>query len=754
MALIDTINQLKESNTSKNGVFSKNNPKISSRFKNLGKLLSRSGINDVQNKISNNTIVDKVSRITSDDSKLMTNSIYSSDKSINDNSISKNIVKNNISKSSPIYSPSFSPIRLAPSPDITKVNNNKVSNTNNTNKVSNTNNTNKISNTNNTNNTNNKSQNSSFTTPTKNNISVGSNIEKTFKFDEKNNDNQFVLEELKKQTKIQSDILVELRKNKDTDKGLLDFLDDFKKNKKTPPVKGGGLLSKAKDVITKTKDGLKSLGEKTLTKLGGLADKSKNVIKTTANIAKNAATKGLTSGALQTGARVLGAVAAPLAAASTGYMVGDAIGTEIYNKYQDTDFMKGVGATVAKVGAFFGNKEAQDAVAINSKEKDLSKEQLNEKAKANKNALIEEMNASGITDQKERAMVLANAHHETGGFKKTVEGKYSADKVWEMRGATLSKKGVTLEKLKSEEKSGGKDAMYEYMYGDAYRDKGYKMGNTEKGDAAKYKGRGLYQLTGKSNYAEASKAIGVDLVKNPELAEDPKIAAKIAMWHWKKSGGGEKARKGDIVGSRKAVNGGSIGIDDVSANYQAYLKTDTYKTEVVKNNISPDSKVASSSVTKDPKIDANTESAIISTSNANNKNSPDSKVASNTKPQSDNNKVASFNTSSTNKTKIDTIISEPTKKETNIIPNTKIETMSNNYIGEPTVSEVATNKPKENITNMVASAQPMTSGSVRQTTIPSNAQQSKSDEVSPNIEVRKQTSTIQRVFDRDASLMI
>ena len=60
------------------------------------------------------------------------------------------------------------------------------------------------------------------------------------------------------------------------------------------------------------------------------------------------------------------------------------------------------------------------------------------------------------------------------------------------------------------------------------------LGNTVKGDGERFKGRGYIQLTGRDNYTRAGRAIGVDLVNNPDLAAQPEIAAKIAEWFWNK----------------------------------------------------------------------------------------------------------------------------------------------------------------------------------------------------------------------------
>jgi len=59
-----------------------------------------------------------------------------------------------------------------------------------------------------------------------------------------------------------------------------------------------------------------------------------------------------------------------------------------------------------------------------------------------------------------------------------------------------------------------------------------RLGNTEKGDGARYYGRGFIQLTGRDNYSRAGDAIGIDLEDKPEMASRPDIAIKVAVWYW------------------------------------------------------------------------------------------------------------------------------------------------------------------------------------------------------------------------------
>lgn len=58
------------------------------------------------------------------------------------------------------------------------------------------------------------------------------------------------------------------------------------------------------------------------------------------------------------------------------------------------------------------------------------------------------------------------------------------------------------------------------------------LGNTKPGDGLKYIGRGFIQLTGKYNYQKAQKELGIPIADKPELLEDPKIAAQVAVWYW------------------------------------------------------------------------------------------------------------------------------------------------------------------------------------------------------------------------------
>lgn len=87
------------------------------------------------------------------------------------------------------------------------------------------------------------------------------------------------------------------------------------------------------------------------------------------------------------------------------------------------------------------------------------------------------------------------------------------------------------------------------------------LGNTAPGDGSKYCGRGFVQITGKDNYKRFGNAIALpQLVDEPELALVPENAAKILARYFIEHNVPALARRGEWVGVRKAVNGGTNGL--------------------------------------------------------------------------------------------------------------------------------------------------------------------------------------------------
>lgn len=119
---------------------------------------------------------------------------------------------------------------------------------------------------------------------------------------------------------------------------------------------------------------------------------------------------------------------------------------------------------------------------------------------------------SGITNRFAIAAILAIISKESEFIPKSENLSYSVKRIKEVF-PSLGNKAEQLGK----NPQGLGDAIYGGRYGNA-NNEGYK-----------YRGRGYNQLTFKGNYDKFGKIIKVDLVKNPDLANDPQIAAKIAI---------------------------------------------------------------------------------------------------------------------------------------------------------------------------------------------------------------------------------
>lgn len=170
---------------------------------------------------------------------------------------------------------------------------------------------------------------------------------------------------------------------------------------------------------------------------------------------------------------------------------------------------------------------------------------------------------------------LAQTSHESGGYTMLKENlNYRAATLaacWPNRFAVLGpdkkpiKKDGKLVPTKVAEAIAGKPELIAPL---VYSN---RMGNgpAESGDAFRYIGRGLKQLTGKDNYARCGRDLGLDLVGNPDLLLEPLYAARSAGWFWKVNALSTFADAGDIKGMTKKINGGYIGLEARQALYDA-----------------------------------------------------------------------------------------------------------------------------------------------------------------------------------------
>ena len=101
-----------------------------------------------------------------------------------------------------------------------------------------------------------------------------------------------------------------------------------------------------------------------------------------------------------------------------------------------------------------------------------------------------------------------------------------------------------------------------------------RLGNTPEadGDGQKYCGRGLIQITGRANYFACGEALGLDLIKQPELLEVPQHACMSAAWFWATKGLNTLADAGQFDKITQRINGGQNGAADRQALYARSLK--------------------------------------------------------------------------------------------------------------------------------------------------------------------------------------
>lgn len=94
------------------------------------------------------------------------------------------------------------------------------------------------------------------------------------------------------------------------------------------------------------------------------------------------------------------------------------------------------------------------------------------------------------------------------------------------------------------------------------------LGNIEKGDGCRYKGRGLIQLTGRYNYSCLAEDTGIDFLHKPELLSEPEYAVMSACWYWSSKGLNGLADTGDFHLITKKINGGYNGLADREYYYR------------------------------------------------------------------------------------------------------------------------------------------------------------------------------------------
>lgn len=199
----------------------------------------------------------------------------------------------------------------------------------------------------------------------------------------------------------------------------------------------------------------------------------------------------------------------------------------------------------------------------------------------NEIAILEAARAAGVTSRNELSNLMAQLGHESGGFTRLEEGfRYSAGNhqipvKWARREGADALDAARIAALE-----GRPQELARLMYGN-------RMGNDDAGDGYRYRGRGFIQLTGEDNYRAAGRALGLDLIGQPELAAERDNAARIALWYWRERV--PAADRDDVSAATRRINGGETGLADRHDRFDAWhrLLTPTYLADLDAGRIQP-----------------------------------------------------------------------------------------------------------------------------------------------------------------------
>ena len=166
-----------------------------------------------------------------------------------------------------------------------------------------------------------------------------------------------------------------------------------------------------------------------------------------------------------------------------------------------------------------------------------------------------------INTPKRIAAFIAQCAHESGGFRFLKENlNYKAESLMK----TFPKYFSDRDTANAYAKQPAKIANRVYAN---------RMGNGDEasGDGYKYCGRGLIQLTGKSNYSWFAASLEISPEEASAYLETFEGAAQSACWFWESNNLNVEADAGDIKKMTKKINGGYIGLDDRVKHYEHAL---------------------------------------------------------------------------------------------------------------------------------------------------------------------------------------
>ncbi|MDB5678985.1 caspase family protein [Sphingomonas bacterium] len=142
-----------------------------------------------------------------------------------------------------------------------------------------------------------------------------------------------------------------------------------------------------------------------------------------------------------------------------------------------------------------------------------------------------------INTPKRLAYFLASVGYESAGFQQQTEKfGYSAAMLRRIFSSRITSLAM------AEGLVGKPEAVANVVYANRFAN-----GPPASGDGWRYRGRGLFFITGRYNYARYGREVGVDLIASPDLANDLEIGLAIAGAVWRDARGNDAADRDDLA---------------------------------------------------------------------------------------------------------------------------------------------------------------------------------------------------------------
>ena len=178
-------------------------------------------------------------------------------------------------------------------------------------------------------------------------------------------------------------------------------------------------------------------------------------------------------------------------------------------------------------------------------------------------AMLEMFPKYEITTTHRVAGFLAQTAHESANYKTTTENlNYSSKALDAIFGKYFKRAGVDAKEYHRQP-----EKIANRIYAGRMDN-----GDTASGDGWRFRGGGILQLTGRYNYTEFGKSVGMSAEEATDYVRTPKGAIESACWFWKTNNINKYCDNDDIVKMTKRINGGTIGLADRKKHYAHALE--------------------------------------------------------------------------------------------------------------------------------------------------------------------------------------